>query len=406
MISDYFKLAIRSLKKRKLRSWLTILGIVIAIATIFTLISLSIGLQNAVTEQFRMLGIDKFFVMALGQAGGPGSGGAVELTTNDVNVIEKVNGVKSVSYFTAGNAKIEFSGKAKYFFVIGLPLDKTNALESLFESMSMKIDDGRAIRKDDKGVVMVGYDYKYNNVFSKPVKAGSKIKINDKEFTVIGIVSKIGNPSDDKNIYMSLDDFKELYNSGDRVDEILVQVDAGQDIKIVADKVDRKLMKFRDVTEKTKDFSILTPEELLGTFQTILAVITGFLFGIAAISLLVGGVGIANTMYTSVLERTQEIGTMKSVGAKNSDIYKIFIIESGLIGLIGGIFGVIFGIGVSKGISLIAGQALGTNLFQAATPWYLIAGCLIFAFAIGAFAGSIPSWQASKLSPVEALRYE
>jgi len=165
-------------------------------------------------------------------------------------------------------------------------------------------------------------------------------------------------------------------------------------------------MKFRDVTEKTKDFTILTPEEFLGTFQTILNVLTGFLFGIAAISLLVGGIGIMNTMYTSVLERTQEIGTMKAVGARNRNIYSIFIIESGLIGLIGGIFGVILGISVSKGISLIASQALGTNLFQAATPWYLIAGCLIFAFGIGAFAGSIPSWQASRLSPVEALRYE
>jgi putative ABC transport system permease protein len=131
-----------------------------------------------------------------------------------------------------------------------------------------------------------------------------------------------------------------------------------------------------------------------------------FLVGIAAISLLVGGIGIMNTMYTSVLERTKEIGTMKAVGAKNSDILLIFLFESGLIGLIGGIIGTLLGLGISKTVEFIAITSLHTTLLQAAVPFYLVGGCLSFAFLIGALSGTIPALMASKLKPVDALRYE
>ena len=166
------------------------------------------------------------------------------------------------------------------------------------------------------------------------------------------------------------------------------------------------MQKSRDVTEKTQDFIILTPEELLETFGVVLNIITGFLGGIALISLIVGGIGITNTMYTSVLERTKEIGTMKAIGAQNKDILMIFLIESGLLGLIGGIIGIILGLGIAKGIEFIAFQQLGTRLLQAATPVYLFVGCLAFAFLTGAISGGIPAWQASKTNTVDALRYE
>ena len=108
MISDYFNIAWKNLRKRKLRSWLTMIGIIISIATIFVLISLSIGLQNAVEEQFRLLGSDKFFIQPKGQLGAPGTGGAVELTLNDVKIVEKSKGVKEVLYMNVGNGKVEF----------------------------------------------------------------------------------------------------------------------------------------------------------------------------------------------------------------------------------------------------------------------------------------------------------
>jgi len=166
------------------------------------------------------------------------------------------------------------------------------------------------------------------------------------------------------------------------------------------------LRKSRDVTEKTQDFTVLTPEEVLESFGTILNIVTSFLLGVAAISLLVGGIGIANTVYTSVLERTREIGVMKAIGAKNKDILYIFLIESGLIGLVGAIIGIAFGIGVVKTIEWIAVNQLATSLLRAAIPIPLILGLLAFGFLIGAISGIWPAWKATKVKPVEALRYE
>jgi len=252
---------------------------------------------------------------------------------------------------------------------------------------------------------LIGSLYK-ENLFGKSVSIGNKLKINGREFKVKGILKSVGNPSDDQNIIMSYDIFKEFFNSSKRVDMIYVQIQPGEDIKQVAEKVKKDLMKFRDVKEKTIDFTILTPEELLGTFSIILNIITAFLAGIASISLVVGAVGIANTMYTSVLERTKEIGTMKAIGARNSDILLIFIIESGLLGIIGGIIGVALGMISSGVIEMVANEALGTNLLQVSFSPYLIMGCLIFSFVVGSLAGLLPARQASKLNPVDALRYE
>ncbi len=406
MITDYLKLGIKNIRKRKLRSWLTIIGIIVSIATIFILISLSIGLQNAVNEQFRMLGADKFFILPKGQAGAPGSGGAVELTLEDVRIIKKVSGIKSVSYFNIVNVKIKFNDKTRYYMAVGVPLDDSGMGKVLQESLNIRADKGRLLKKEDKGKHVVGLGSLYNEVFDKPVNVNNKIEINDIQFEVIGILKSVGNNQDDQMIYMPFETVQEVFNTGDRVDEIFIQIDSGEDIKKVADNVARKLRKFRNVNEENQDFSILTPEELLQTVGTILNIITSFLLGIAGISLVVGAIGVANTMYTSVLERTKEIGTMKAVGAKNSDILILFLVESGLLGLVGGIFGVILGIIGVKIIEQIAMQSLGTNLLQAYVGLPLIFGCLGFAFVIGSLSGVLPARQASKLKPVDALRYE
>ncbi|MDD5012099.1 MAG: ABC transporter permease [Candidatus Nanoarchaeia archaeon] len=401
MLKDYSKLALKNLRKRKLRSWLTITGIVISISVIFVLISLSLGLKGAIDEQFKILGTDKLFIMPKGNFGAGVS--AAQLTTFDVDEIEKVEGVKEISYATIGSGEIEFNKQKKYFIVIGIPLDR---MELFTTSANLEMDDGSELREGEKGKVMLGYDYKYNFVFDKPIISGNKIIINGKEFRVSGIVGAIGNPSDDKNIYMSMEDFKELFNSGNRVDQIIVQVDDEKEVKETSERIEKRLMKFRDVDEKTKDFDIATPEELLASFDIILNIITAFLVGIASISLFVGGVGIANTMYTSVLERTKEIGTMKAVGAKNRDILFIFLFESGLLGLIGGVIGVALGFMISKTVEFIAVNQLHTTLLKAASPAYLVVGSLVFAFLIGALSGGIPALKASKLKPVDALRYE
>ncbi len=405
MINDFFKIAFRSLKQRKTRSCLTVLGVFLAILTIFVLMSLSLGLNEFVNEQFEMLGTDKFFIQPKGQAGAPGTGGAVELTLDDVNVIEKVNGVDIATYMNIGNGKIEFNDKKRYYFVIGMPVEE-ELFDLVFEAANLKIEDGRFMKQGESKKIIMGYNYKYKNLFGKPVQTGDNVKINDVEFEVIGVLEAVGNPGDDQQVYISFDDFKDLFDSGERVDFIYVQIKLGEDINEVADRTERKLMKFRDVDEKTSDFTISTPEELLATFSNILNILTVFLVGIGLISILVGGIGIANTMYTSVLERKKEIGTMKAIGAKNSDILLIFVIESGILGLFGGLLGVGVGIIIAKSIEYVTAVYLGSNIIRASMNPLIIVGCLGFAFFIGLLSGVLPSYQASKLKPVDTLRYE
>jgi putative ABC transport system permease protein len=403
MITDYFDLALRNIKKRSIRSSLTIIGIVISIATLFTLVSLSLGLQYAVEEQFRLLGTDKFFVQPRGQLAGPGSGGAVQLTEDDVKVIEHVAGVKDLSYFVAQSAEISYDGEKRFTMVIGFPLDKSRVMR---EQEAYKASEGRLLDKGDNGKAMVGSQWRDNSFFKRAVRTGNSILIAETEFKVISVLKSTGSPSDDKMAYIPLEDFKKLFNSTNRVDSIMVQVNPGQNIQAIAKLVEKRLRSTRGVTEKTQDFTVLTPEELLSSFGNVLSIITGFLLGVATISLLVGGIGITNTMYTSVLERTREIGIMKAVGARNQDILLLFLIEAGLLGLVGGVIGVGMGAAISKGIEIAATKALATTLLQALFPVYLWAGSLIFAFLVGAIAGVIPAKRASGLKPVEALRYE
>ena len=404
MISDYFKIAVRNMKKRKIRSFLTLIGILIAISTIFVLISVSLGLQDAVREQFRQFGTDKFFLQPRGQLAGPGTGGAVELTIKDVEIIEKTAGVRGLSYWTGANAKIEFSDEIRYVTVVGIPLEKSAVF---LETGFYKADEGRLLDKGDTREIMIGSQYKNNNFFKKAVHAGDKIIINGKSFKVRAVLKTVGNPFDDRLIFMPLEDFRELFpETKERVDQLAIQVNPEEDVKEVAARVDKRLLKFRGLTEETRDFNILTPEEVLESFGTVLNILTAFLLSVAAISLLVGGIGIANTMFTSVLERTKEIGVMKAIGARNRDILSIFIIEAGLLGVVGGVLGIIIGIAISKSIEYIAINHLGTTLLKAASPLYLIIGCLAFAFLVGVISGFWPTYHAIKVRPVEALRYE
>ena len=406
MIKDYFRLAIGNLRKRKLRSWLTLVGIFVSIATIFMLVSLSLGLQGAVEEQFRALGTDKVFIQSsTGFLGPPGStSNSIFLTEEDVEIVKKVRGVKDFSFFVAGNAKIEFRGETRFQLVWAIPPDHQDVW---VETGSFKINEGRFLEERDSNKVILGYLFDEGKVFKKSVANGNKITINDVDFKVKGNIQRVGNPDDDRMILMDLESFRSLFGEGEeRIDVIFVQIEEGENINEVSDRIEKKLRTFRDVDEKTQDFTIIKPEELLESFGNVLNIITVFLAGVAAISLLVGGIGIANTMYTSVLERTSEIGVMKAIGARNKDVFYIFLIESGLLGLVGGILGVGLGYSISKGIEYLAVTNLNTDLLQAAAPFYLVFGSLAFGFLIGAISGTLPAIHASKTNVVDALRHE
>ncbi len=405
MIKDYFLLAVKNLSRRKLRSWLTMIGIFVSIAIIFVLISLSLGLQLAMSEHIRTLGADKIFIYPSLSAGLPGTDNPIKMTLDDYEVVSRISGVKAATYMAMESGKIKFKDQIKYFIVIGFPLDKEAATVFL-ESGSLKTDEGKFLAEGDSGYINLGSEFKYGKLFDKPVKTGDTIYLNDYPLRVKGIFKSLGNPGDDSQTYLGIEDMKEIFNTSDRVDYMVVQTQQGADIQEVAAKIEKKLLDFRGLTEKTKDFSVVTPEELLRSIKDVLNIITAFLLAVAAISLVVGAVGIANTMYTAVLERYREIGIMKAVGARNSDVLKVFLIESGLLGLVGGLIGIVLGIIMGKAIEYIAIYQLHTTLLQSPIPPLLVIGCLLFAFVIGAVSGTFPAWQASRIKPVQALRYE
>ncbi|MBS3114919.1 FtsX-like permease family protein, partial [Candidatus Woesearchaeota archaeon] len=243
--------------------------------------------------------------------------------------------------------------------------------------------------------------------FGKAINVGSSVKINGETFEIIGILKKMGGP-DDSSIIMTLDDLRQLSGEEKIVSMIFIKAKAGTNVTGVAERIEDKLKDYRNEkkSEEPKTFAVSTSEQILQAFSNVFGIVNAVLVGIAAISLLVGGVGIMNTMYTAVLERTREIGTLKAIGAKNSDVLLLFLFESGLLGLVGGAIGIALGFGIGKGAEYIAAAALGTGLLKASFSITLVAGALFFSFTIGALSGVMPAIQASRLKPVDALRWE
>jgi len=405
-IKSYITFSARSLFKRKLRSWLTIIGIFIGIAAIVALISLGQGLQDAINSQFELLGTDKIIVTpggpfgALSVGSGPKS---TKITTDEVDAVKKVKGVELASYSGIKMGRIEFENRQRYTFVFRIVLDRSAVI---FEEVgSLKAIAGRRLREEDKYKVQVGYLYaNTTNYFPKKMRPGDSIKIEGITFEVVGISKKIGNSQDDTQVYMNIDTFDEIYGTKGAYDYIFLKVAEGSDVKKVADDIKKTLRKKRNEEEGKETFNVQTSEQLVQSFKTILDIVQAVLIAIAAISLMVGGVGIMNTMYTAVLERTSEIGVMKAIGAKNIQILLLFLFESGFIGIVGGIIGVLLGIGLSQIAAFAAGQALGTDLIKASFSPALIAGALGFSFLAGCASGVLPAIQASKMKPVDALR--
>jgi putative ABC transport system permease protein len=380
------------------------LGIFIGIAAVVGLISLGEGLQNAVTGQFSALGTDKLIITnAATSFGPPGSTAVMKLTDHDVEVIKSVSGVDFVIPRVLRPVKLEFNKVAGYTFAVSMPEDQKQ-LDLIYETINLDAQEGKLLSSTDKGKVLLGNDFIKTDVEGKMINVGSTIKIQDKNFQVIGFLKPASTAQINIAILMLDSDIKNILNIDNEWDMIIVTIKEGYDPESVAENIKEKLRKDRHEKIGEEDFSVQTPASLLQSVNTVLNIINLIIAGIAGISLFVGGIGIANTMYTSVLERRKEIGVMKAIGAKNKDILFIFLIESALLGLIGGIIGVLFGLGMAFGISSGANSALGSQLLAVKVSWPLLLSALAFSLIVGIISGVLPAIQGSKLKPVDALR--
>jgi len=410
MINDYIQLAVRSLAKRRMRTYLTMIGIFIGISAVVALIGLGEGLRIAITSQFGFLGTDILSVQAasVSLAGPPGAGAPNPLSDELAEKIENINNVDMAFNRYMATATIEFRDQQKIEFVISVVSGENRRA---FERMlNLKMQEGRMLTdRDTKGILLGDNYYKgatYGATFDRPIHAGDNVLINGKQFDVVGIIERKGSFIFDDAIWMN-DDV--IINEGIRdddgtIDILGIRVKDPSRIEQTQEDVEKLLRKERGVKEGEEDFTVQTPQQALESLNSALFAVQLFVTIIALISLLVGGIGIMNTMYTAVLERTKEIGIMKSIGARNSTIFTLFAIESGFLGLVGGIIGIVLGLTLAYGMAFIGSLALGSGLIQANVSLGLILGSLAFSFILGTSFGVLPAIRASKLNPVDALR--
>lgn len=404
MILDYVNLAFSNLKHRGVRSWLTLLGIFIGITAVVALISLGNGLKAAVNSQFGISSTEVITVQAggIGFAGPPGSGDVNPLTVNDLEEIQKISSVERAIRRNIPSGKLEFNDVAIFGFA-------TNVLDGddrkfIYDMLELKPEVGRLLKDGDTNKVFLGYNFYADKVgLGKPVMPGDTVLLQGQRFTVAGISVKKGSFIFDNIVYVNDEPLKDLMGYGDKIDIIGVQVKDKDLLEKTKVEIEKVLRRTRNVKVGEEDFEVSTPDAALSTVNGVLGGVQAFIIIIASLSILVGALGIVNTMTTSVLERRREIGIMKSIGATNFQIFIQFFIESGLLGLVGGIIGVIFGVAIgfvgTRGINAFIGSELAPSI---SIP--LIIGSLIGSFVVGAVAGIAPAMRAARENPVEALR--
>ncbi len=403
MIRDYITLSVVSLKHRGLRSWLTIIGIFIGIAAVVSLISIGQGLRLAVAAQFNFLSTDILTVQASGlQNGPPGSGAVNPLKESYVHDIEQLNGVEYAIGRMIEDAKLSFNGKNDFTFAASMPDGfKRKEVERIAQ---LEIDKGRMLKDGDARKAVLGANYGKAERMGKAVDLRDEVFVQNQKFEVVGILKKKGSFIIDNIILLNEDVMKNVFDVNDTYSIIAAKAAQGNEMNLIKERIDKYLRDERDVKKGEEDFSVQSAEQEIKNLDSTLFAIQIFIYVIAAISLVVGGIGIANTMYTSVVERTKQIGVMKSIGARRGDIFILFFIESGLLGMVGGFLGILFGVGIAQLVAIIGKIFLQTDLLKASAPLYLILGAFAFSFVLGSIFGILPALRAARLNPVDALR--
>lgn len=386
------KIALRGILDNKLRSFLTMLGIIIGVTSVIALVSIGQGATSQVTEQIQSLGSNLLTVNIMGR------GANTTLSYKDAMEFAESPYISGVAPVVTGNATVKHANKNSSVQIQG-----TNA--DFLTVRNYKLSQGRFITPADvnmrQKVAILGSQIA-EDLFGLVNPIGQEVKIGGQIFKVVGILESSSSMmgSNDEEIYIPITVAERLLQSrGVRV--IYIQAASKDTVSQATEEISSKLSRMFK-TNPDSDFQsyrILDQTEMLDTINQTTGILTMMLGGIAAISLLVGGIGIMNIMLVSVTERTREIGIRKALGARKRDIMSQFLIESLVISGIGGIIGIITGFLLSRGIA----QLIGIN---AKTTYSVTAIAFGFSMMVGVFFGIYPANKASSLKPIEALRYE
>ena len=394
---ERFLYSVRNLTHRKLRTALTILGIIVGITSIIILISLAGGLKEDVVS--RLANFDPDLILILPTQISPGDFSSVvrqgKLYEKDYNSIRQIPGVDIMSKTISKRVALEFKDE--------LVSATVYAIEPTIyrETTTLIVQNGRFLQDGDRDVVVFGGGIA--ELFDEDVQVNSIVELDNRKYRVVGILEKTGNTFSnlDNIVYLDYNEGKRIFSDfilPNEISAIQVKVAEGYDVVEVSDRIEEVLMRNHKVSEDEKDFGILTAVSLNEQINSIIEIISIFLSAVATISIIVGMIGISNTMFMSVMERTKEVGVLKAIGSSSKEIIYIFTIEAGILGLLGGILGLLF--------ALMFNFTLGLFGVTTAMSIELLLGSVVFAFGIGVLAGVLPAKRASEIPAIEALRYE
>ena len=380
------------------------IGIIIGVTAVVALIGLGEGLKTAIASQFGITSTEVLTVQAggLNSYGPPGSGAVNPLTKKDSDALERISYVQSSVGRIIAILPVDFNEKEELVYFVSIPDGEKRKL--IEETSDLKIGNGRLLKDGDKNKIILGYNFASDkNQFNKKIIVGSRVIVKGQIFEVTGILKKRGSFIVDNAAFMNEDPLREITGNKERVDVIGVKVKSKEVMEQAKNEVEKVLRKRRDVKEGEEDFTVQTPQAALANLNQVLTGVQIFIVIVASISIFVGALGIINTMLTAVLERRSQIGIMKAIGARNQDIFMLFLIESGILGLIGGLIGIILGTAASYFGTLGINSFVGSSASPQINIW-LIASALIGCFIIGAVSGIVPAMRAARQKPVDALR--
>jgi putative ABC transport system permease protein len=406
--STYLKLAINILVHSKIRSWLTIIGIVIGVGSVVTIMALSDSMTADMEDRLAdldltLVTISPGYTRAMsgfgGGFGGGGSSSDAELTDKDIMAIKLVENIDYIYGQIAG------SGLEVYFMGETADLSVTGVDPQVWQyTVTYELESGRLLEATDNNVVVIGYRIAHE-MYDQEVGLNRILTIEDRSYRVVGILAE---GESDRAIIMPISSAVDIIDDAepDVYDSIVVKADDMENVETVVDDIEEKLMISRHVmNEDDRDFSVSDSLSMAESFSEMMSSFAIFLGAIAGVSLVVGSVGIANTMFTSVLEKTKEIGTMKAIGAKNKDIMMIFLFNSALVGFVGGVLGIILSLVLTSMLPSLGISMVRSSMGMPVAPDLMLLGISI-AVVIGVLSGVIPAYNASKMKPVDALRYE